>query len=1091
MSDVVELQYAIGGAVNMSALTTCQLTSMDPDRNGVIGGADIQYLLRVVTKKYRFMKHMHIEYAVGVIDVSSFIFDDSNSPVDLDGKTDVQFSFAGGVTVLSSASTSVNDTNIVEAFSVTDGSAPGAFMANGSIPDSFGADYEVAVILYTYDAFGETSVSRQFAFYCSPSLDSCVSVYGAGASAYKSFFSFSVIGTPSNAPSSGPTKAAQTRYPTSRPSLCPSGEPSGAPTLVPSGEPSGQPTGVPTPHPTRYPTLNPTLRPTRVPTANPTNIPTKDPTSFPTGQPTSVPSISPTTIIDRLAPISIGDAETYVVMAATDLVVTVAGGGGAVIFGGDIGANSGTLVHSGPAYSYENAVGFDPYTEHINDATAHLVFADIEAAYDDGWSRTIPPPADTGTSITDGTTFTPGLFESNGDLSITGVITLDGSGVDDAMFIFRVTGNLDISADIMLTNGASVFAVYFLVEGSITINAPVSDKTRGVFIAGGDIVVGNGFVSGKVFSTGGSVSVSATSFASTRKTFAPTEHPTSAPSINFYDYETQPIYQRYLIAREAQAAVNNTLSFGTFTYKGTTVSATSASVDNVTKIYSDSLSLPFDYLFFSKLVATVEVENFETDASASEEIICEDEALIKLYIGYLKTAMTSLNTASNQQMNCDGRRWKVYTCSGSLFSCIDCDMNADPCNTKTCPGSNRWQLAPLQKDCLSETKTAASSVLQFSIGTKILYPQFNGTDATALGSDFPTAGGVTPLAVDVTRSTALVTFMPTLMGTMYCAALPASFTLLSTATVKQAGVSLLVDNATHVMTDRTILITSLKPETTYNVYCYTEDFNNHFMPLSLVLSSGVNNVVTECCRSILITSTVKEIPDSLSTDAPTFFTFQIDTLPTAATTVTVSVAAVACSNVSGVTDGFVSTTAVTVQPSSFAYTATSQQLSNSFKVTGLKGCYSLSIDKTSGPDTYTGASLSPFLYIRDSTVPPSPPVLSSAIFSDDGRTVVVNLDSAGDRGESIGLANFAGAWTCSDLLEFTGSSGSLCQWTSNKKITVSQGSPTPLATVTLRALKLRPPCLAEPIGVHCGYGAPFEPYQAQSIYFYCSHHWQV
>ena len=66
-----------------------------------------------------------------------------------------------------------------------DGSSPGVFVAEASNVLSE-TDIGVMILIRTRDA-NDTSESRQFSFYCSRLVPSCVSVYGDSAAAFKPF----------------------------------------------------------------------------------------------------------------------------------------------------------------------------------------------------------------------------------------------------------------------------------------------------------------------------------------------------------------------------------------------------------------------------------------------------------------------------------------------------------------------------------------------------------------------------------------------------------------------------------------------------------------------------------------------------------------------------------------------------------------------------------------------------------------------------------------------------------------------------------------------------------------------------------------
>jgi hypothetical protein len=104
---------------------------------------------------------------------------------------------------------------------------------------------------------------------------------------------------PSSQPTAIPT-CQPTGFPSSQPSAVPSSQPSSVPSTQPSSCPSGQPTGFPSSQPTSQPSGFPSVQPSSVPSSQPTSVPSTRPTAvpsgFPTGQPSSVPSSQPSAV---------------------------------------------------------------------------------------------------------------------------------------------------------------------------------------------------------------------------------------------------------------------------------------------------------------------------------------------------------------------------------------------------------------------------------------------------------------------------------------------------------------------------------------------------------------------------------------------------------------------------------------------------------------------------------------------------------------------------------------------------------------------------------------------------------------------------
>lgn len=106
-----------------------------------------------------------------------------------------------------------------------------------------------------------------------------------------------------------------------------------------------------------------------------------------------------------------------------------------------------------------------------------------------------------------GETLFAGVYSTAAALSIAGVLTLDGGGDPNAVFIFRSSAAIDTGAgtSIILTNGASACNVFWIAEGAIGLAA--GTKMKGTIIShGGAVAMGaGGILEGRLFSTLGAI----------------------------------------------------------------------------------------------------------------------------------------------------------------------------------------------------------------------------------------------------------------------------------------------------------------------------------------------------------------------------------------------------------------------------------------------------------------------------------------------------------------------------------------------------------------------------------------------------------
>ena len=150
----------------------------------------------------------------------------------------------------------------------------------------------VVVIVSTFDAARATGSDRQFAFYCTRLLSTCVSVFGNGPAAFRPFRAVDVGSSFPTAPPTAFVASPRPSHPTTLPSASPTAGPTAPPTT--SAQPLPYPTTAPTARPSASagPTPVPTARPAAAPSAQPSPAPTLSlpPTPAPTPLPTLVPT---------------------------------------------------------------------------------------------------------------------------------------------------------------------------------------------------------------------------------------------------------------------------------------------------------------------------------------------------------------------------------------------------------------------------------------------------------------------------------------------------------------------------------------------------------------------------------------------------------------------------------------------------------------------------------------------------------------------------------------------------------------------------------------------------------------------------------
>jgi hypothetical protein len=131
---------------------------------------------------------------------------------------------------------------------------------------------------------------------------------------------------------------------------------------------------------------------------------------------------------------------------------------------------------------------------------------DLEAAYQK--LMAIPVTNATHTiTFGSGETLLPGVYSTAAALSIAGILTLDGGGDPNALFIFKSIAAINTGAgtSVVLKNGASACNIFWIAEGAAALGAGTIMK--GTLLAhGGAVAMGaEGSLEGHMFSTGGAI----------------------------------------------------------------------------------------------------------------------------------------------------------------------------------------------------------------------------------------------------------------------------------------------------------------------------------------------------------------------------------------------------------------------------------------------------------------------------------------------------------------------------------------------------------------------------------------------------------
>ncbi|WP_318639991.1 ice-binding family protein [Flavobacterium ardleyense] len=170
-------------------------------------------------------------------------------------------------------------------------------------------------------------------------------------------------------------------------------------------------------------------------------------------------------------------------------------------------SNSGISTYTGLIGTDAGAISSFPVgTENLinqNDITAACK-VDLFSAYADLQGRT---PTNTAHAVAYGSeTLTPGIYKNIAAITTAGILTLDGQGDPNSIFIFQFGAALAIGAntEIILSNGAHASNVFWIVEGAVSIGA--STKVEGTFISNAALALGaNCSLNGRILILAGAI----------------------------------------------------------------------------------------------------------------------------------------------------------------------------------------------------------------------------------------------------------------------------------------------------------------------------------------------------------------------------------------------------------------------------------------------------------------------------------------------------------------------------------------------------------------------------------------------------------
>ena len=212
-------------------------------------------------------------------------------------------------------------------------------------------------------------------------------------------------------------------------------------------------------------------------------------------------------------PVPLGTAQSFVVLAGAGITNT-----GPTTLNGDLGTFPTTSITGAGGLTVTG-------TNHGGDAVTQGAKGALVTAYDNaaGQGPTTAVAADLA-----GLTLAPGVYNSASSIGLSGVLTLDGGGDPNAVFVFQAGSTLTTASasQVNLVNGAQSCNVYWQVGSSATLGT--GSSFRGSILALTDITVTTGTaIEGRVLARNGAVTLDTNTITRPRCAAAT---PTATPS---------------------------------------------------------------------------------------------------------------------------------------------------------------------------------------------------------------------------------------------------------------------------------------------------------------------------------------------------------------------------------------------------------------------------------------------------------------------------------------------------------------------------------------------------------------------------------
>jgi hypothetical protein len=462
------------------------------------------------------------------------------------------------------------------------------------------------------------------------------------------------------------------------------------------------------------------------------------------------------------------------------------------------------------------------------------------------------------------------------------------------------------------------------------------------------------------------------------------------------------------------------LVFSTFYYKGNVISSQNAKGSYGGKcgeweeFYGLVTRLPLKNAYFSSFSLSSGAHDFESRVTTNNSYSCNNRDIIK-------AMMVSLNNEEDYSVLCNGIAFRISKCSTGMTICANCKT---VCRSDWCQAPVESTAITIQPCQSCDARKAFYQIWDLIYDFDILYPVIT----------FPTAHVVGRTSVSMQLSIAGT-------GRIYCRAIGrydagVDSNWMSPFALKSSGKLL----TAYTNGNYSMELMDLLPSSTYDIYCYSEDFNGNGMDLPKVLAMK-QTILTKCCAQVSFIDSPRQIPPlspttSVNIESLPSWSISVNEVAGLIGVVKTSVQFLispdfsnAC-NASATIMSSMSQASAYASPSSIEFNRSAMGLlPKSFVVMGSPGCYMVSarlhIDGISVSQTNQS------LIIQSQNITDIPPQLVSATLSKDGTKLLVLFDSNTDEAS---VMKSDATFPCSTVLSFSHSSAILCSWVTPRMI---------------------------------------------------------